>query len=297
MTFSRTSPLPSPHLDKRFFDSSLIEMKSQASSTSTLDYDSTEEVWIRRVDFVQERKRRELGSQPLPTIVTEDADNSGHASQGHRPRADTWGSHSKTIRKSSYGSAPSSGKSTPLPQPTEASSSSSSGKGGRKTSGTRSGSTSRSNSRSNSTERRRSSGTTDDTASPTRKPALFDAFRPRSKSDASKRKPSIIANMKSAVQHSLHRGSHGSSSVDVHTEKEYNRDSQREQKENKEQGSGRPRAGSESSRNPVSKVMDLIRHRSHSALSAEDKRKAITANICAINCIYVNILCILFIDK
>ncbi|KAL6430654.1 hypothetical protein ACFW04_006916 [Cataglyphis niger] len=126
MTFSRTSPLPSPHLDKRFFDSSLIEMKSQASSTSTLDYDSTEEVWIRRVDFVQERKRR----------------------------------------------------------------------------------------------------------------------------------------------------SHGSSSVDVHTEKEYNRDNQKELKENKEQGSGRPRAGSESSRNPVSKVMDLIRHRSHSALSAEDKRKA-----------------------
>lgn len=114
--------------------------------------------------------------------------------------ADTWGSHSKTIRKSSYGSAPSSGKSTPLPQPAEPSSSSSSGKGGRKASGTRSGSTSRSNSRSNSAERRRSGGGADDTASPTRKPALFDAFRPRSKSDAGKRKPSIIANMKSAVQ-------------------------------------------------------------------------------------------------
>jgi len=77
------------------------------------------------------------------------------------------------------------------------------------------------------------------------------------------------------VQHSLHRGSHGSSSVDVHTEKEHHKESQKEQKENKEQGSGRPRAGSESSRNPVSKVMDLIRHRSHSALSAEDKRKAV----------------------
>lgn len=58
MIFSRTSPLPSPHLDKRYFDSSLIEMKSQASSSSTLDYDSTEEIWVRRVDFVQERKRR-----------------------------------------------------------------------------------------------------------------------------------------------------------------------------------------------------------------------------------------------
>lgn len=76
------------------------------------------------------------------------------------------------------------------------------------------------------------------------------------------------------VQHSLHRGSHGSSSVDVHTEKEH-KESQKEQKENKEPGGGRPRAGSES-RNPVSKVMDLIRHRSHSALSAEDKRKAVS---------------------
>lgn len=115
---------------------------------------------------------------------------------------DTWGSHSKTVRKQTSGSAPSSGKSTPLPQPTtEPSSSSSSGKGGRKPSGTRSGSTSRSNSRSNSAERRRSGGAIpDETASPMRKSALLDAFRPRSKSDASKRKPSIIANMKSAVQ-------------------------------------------------------------------------------------------------
>lgn len=32
---------------------------------------------------------QELGSQPLPTIVTEDADTSGQSShdQGHRPRA------------------------------------------------------------------------------------------------------------------------------------------------------------------------------------------------------------------
>lgn len=109
----------------------------------------------------------------------------------------TWGSHSRTIRKPTSGSAPGSGKSTPLPQQVEPSSSSSKGK---KVSGTRSGSTSRSNSRSNSAERRRSGGTVDDTASPTKKPALFDAFRPRSKSDASKRKPSIIANMKSAMQ-------------------------------------------------------------------------------------------------
>ena len=110
----------------------------------------------------------------------------------------TWGSHSRSIRKPTTGSAPGSGKSTPLPQQLEPASSSSSSSKGRKASGTRSGSNSRSNSRSNSAERRRSG---DDTASPTRKTALFDAFRPRSKSDASKaRKPSIIANMKNAVQ-------------------------------------------------------------------------------------------------
>ena len=58
MTFSKISPLPSPHLDKRFFDSSLIEMKSQASSSSTLDYDSTEEIWVRRLDLVHDKKRK-----------------------------------------------------------------------------------------------------------------------------------------------------------------------------------------------------------------------------------------------
>ncbi|XP_033211898.1 uncharacterized protein LOC117169575 [Belonocnema kinseyi] len=267
MTFSKISPLPSPHLDKRFFDSSLIEMKSQASSSSTLDYDSTEEIWVRRLDLVHDRKRKELGSQPLPTIVTEDVDNhSSHSlqEQGHRPRAGTWGSHSRNIKKASSGSAPGSGKSTPVPQHMESTSSSwSSSKGGKKISGTRSGSTSR----SNSAERRRSGG--DETASPTRKSALFDAFRPRSKSDASKtRKPSIIANMKNAVQHSLYRSTHGSSSTDVNTEKDH-----KDHRDSKDQ-STRSRTGSESSRNPVSKVIDLIRHRSHSAISAEDKRKA-----------------------
>lgn len=72
----------------------------------------------------------------------------------------------------------------------------------------------------------------------------------------------------------MHRGSHGSSSTDVRTDKDHHKDS-KDQREGKE-SMGRPRAGSESSRNPVSKVMDLIRHRSHSALSSEDKRKAVS---------------------
>ncbi|KAK0086575.1 hypothetical protein PV325_002979 [Microctonus aethiopoides] len=222
-------------------------------------------------------KYRELGSQPLPTIVTEDADSSGHKTedQGGRPRAGTWGSHSKPIKKSTTGSAPNSGKSTPLSQQMDqagaaSSSSSNSMKTSKKVTGTRSNSNSRSNSRSNSVERRRS----DDTASPTRKNALFDAFRPRSKSDASKtRKPSIIANMKNAVQNSLHRGysSHASSSNDVNVEKESHKSS-KDHKESRDHG--RWRTSTEGSRNPVSKVMDLLRHRSANAISSEEKRRA-----------------------
>lgn len=38
-----------PHYDSRFFDSSLIEMKSQTSSTSTLDCNSSvEDIWVKR---------------------------------------------------------------------------------------------------------------------------------------------------------------------------------------------------------------------------------------------------------
>ncbi|KAK0167210.1 hypothetical protein PV327_004639 [Microctonus hyperodae] len=150
------------------------------------------------------------------------------------------------------------------------SSSSNSMKTSKKVTGTRSNSNSRSNSRSNSVERRRS----DDTASPTRKNALFDAFRPRSKSDASKtRKPSIIANMKNAVQNSLHRGysSHASSSNDVNVEKESHKSS-KDHKESRDHG--RWRTSTESSRNPVSKVIDLLRHRSANATSIEEKRRA-----------------------
>lgn len=48
----------SPHLDKRFFDSSMIEMKSQASSSSTIDNDSAEEIWVRRIDPDLSRRKR-----------------------------------------------------------------------------------------------------------------------------------------------------------------------------------------------------------------------------------------------
>lgn len=37
-----------PHYDSKFFDSSLIEMKSQTSSASTLEMGSNDDIWVRR---------------------------------------------------------------------------------------------------------------------------------------------------------------------------------------------------------------------------------------------------------
>lgn len=46
---NRASPLQSPHYDSRYFDSSLIAMKSQTSSSSTIDCGgSVEDVWVKR---------------------------------------------------------------------------------------------------------------------------------------------------------------------------------------------------------------------------------------------------------
>lgn len=77
-------------------------------------------------------------------------------------------------------------------------------------------------------------------------------------------------------QQSLHRGSHGSSSGDVRSDKEQQQ--QQQHHRDARDPSNRPRAGSES-RNPVSKVMNLIRHRSTSAIGSEEKRKAVSIYI------------------
>ncbi|KAL1116474.1 hypothetical protein AAG570_004947 [Ranatra chinensis] len=54
-------PGASPHYDRRFFDSSLVEMKSPAASTATLvDSDSSQDIWLPRAepDVTPTRKRR-----------------------------------------------------------------------------------------------------------------------------------------------------------------------------------------------------------------------------------------------
>lgn len=48
LTSPPRSRATSPRVDRYFFDSSLVEMKSQASSTSTIEYDSGEDIWVKR---------------------------------------------------------------------------------------------------------------------------------------------------------------------------------------------------------------------------------------------------------
>ncbi|XP_017777719.1 PREDICTED: 5'-AMP-activated protein kinase subunit gamma-2-like isoform X2 [Nicrophorus vespilloides] len=240
--FNKTSPLPSPHYDSRFFDSSLIEMKSQTSSASTLDFGSNEDVWVRRnaADI-----KRELGSQPLPTL-TDDVETLPLP----RPRSGTWGAKdSKKESKSKKDKSKDKDKSEAKERKRE------------KERASRSGSASR----SSSAERRKSG---EDIQSPKRG-GMLDAFRSRSHSDASKKKGSaLMATMKSAM---LHTGL-------MHARPKAPRD-----------GSAHPvRDGTHtqyyhtvtaasSSRNPMTKVMDIFRNRSHQSVPPEDRRKRATA--------------------
>ncbi|XP_022908430.1 uncharacterized protein [Onthophagus taurus] len=160
-----------PHYDSKFFDSSLIEMKSQTSSTSTLD--CNEDIWVRRLP----ENKKELGSQPLPTITSDDIEQTLP-----RPRSGTWGSKSDNKKsKDKKSDVKKDGKSDAK-------------KDKKKDKGSRSGSASR----SSSAERRKSG---DDIHSP-KKPGMLDALRGRSQSDASKKKGlALMATMRSAMVH------------------------------------------------------------------------------------------------
>ncbi|KAK4879544.1 hypothetical protein RN001_007690 [Aquatica leii] len=243
--FNRTSPLQSPHYDRRFFDSSLIEMKSQTSSTSTLDYGSNEDIWLPR----NSTDGNELGSQPLPIISSDDLESQSLT----RPRSGTWGSKSD----SKHGKDKESSKHKSKVD-TKADSKSQKDKKKDKQSASRSGSTSR----SNSAERRKS----DEIQSP-KKAGMLDAFRTRSHSDAAKKKSSMLmATMRNAM---LHTGlMHGRPKTPRDGSAHPVRD-----------GSSHTQyyhtvtAASSTNRSPMTKVMDIFRNRSHASVPQEDRRK------------------------
>ncbi|XP_068905121.1 5'-AMP-activated protein kinase subunit gamma-2 isoform X3 [Tenebrio molitor] len=203
-------------------------------------------------DFSLEESDSELGSQPLPTITSDDVDTQSIP----RPRSGTWGSKADSKQKSKDVAKPKAkeGKSK---QPKEAKTEGKKEKKRDKHSGSRSGSASR----SNSAERRKSG---DDVQSP-KKAGMLDAFRARSNSDASKKKGSaFMASMKSAM---------------LHTGLMHARKAPRD-------GSAHPvRDGSShtqyyhtvtaasSNKSPMTKVMDIFRNRSHASVPPEDRRK------------------------
>ncbi|XP_031632744.1 uncharacterized protein LOC116346695 isoform X2 [Contarinia nasturtii] len=161
------------------------------------------------------------------------------------------------------------------------------------------------NNRSNSLERRKSGdgdsiinqSTVHGIASPNRRPTIFDVFRPRSKSDA-KRKERELAKAQSADKDSSASGSstHSGSGI-MHSMKaamQHTIGTKSDSKTSKyRDGSAHPHGGSDAqyyhtvtavrrldhAKSPMTKMMDLFRHRSNSATSEADKRKAKAASM------------------
>lgn len=163
----------------------------------------------------------------------------------------------------------------------------------------------RKNNRSNSLERRKSGdgdliinqSTVHGTASPNRRPTIFDVFRPRSKSDAKRKAERELAKAQSTDKDSSASGSstHSGSGI-MHSMKaamQHTIGTKSDSKTSKyRDGSAHPHSthgGSDAqyyhtvtavrrldhAKSPMTKMMDLFRHRSNSAVSEADKRKAV----------------------
>lgn len=160
----------------------------------------------------------------------------------------------------------------------------------------------RKNSRSNSLERRKSGdgesiiiqSTVHGIASPNRRPTIFDVFRPRSKSDA-KRKERELAKAQladkdsSASGSSTHSGTGIMHSMKAAVQNTIGQKSSDSKSSKYRDGSAHPHGGSDAqyyhtvtavrrldhAKSPMTKMMDLFRHRSNSATSEADKRKAV----------------------
>lgn len=135
------------------------------------------------------------------------------------------------------------------------------------------------------------------TASPNRRPTIFDVFRPRSKSDA-KRKERELAKAQLADKDSSASGSstHSGSGI-MHSMKAAMQHTIGQKSSKSRDGSAHPHGGSDAqyyhtvtggdahyyalkrhdhAKSPMTKMMDLFRSRSNSATSDADKRKAVS---------------------
>ncbi|XP_076349385.1 5'-AMP-activated protein kinase subunit gamma-1-like isoform X2 [Tachypleus tridentatus] len=123
---------------------------------------------------------------------------------------------------------------------------------------------------------------------PARKAAIFESTRPRSKSDSKRQRPTIISTIKNSVQQTFSSSSSsstgGGSSTKSPTEttshlpSSYGPGSTGNQLDPFVQGDfRRPRSGSDSKGGPVSKVIEMFRHRSHS-ISVDITSKKFSSN-------------------
>ncbi|CAD7093212.1 unnamed protein product [Hermetia illucens] len=321
-----------PHLDKKFFDTSLVEIRATNDSTKSLDEGDTfirDEVWLPR----PKPKPKPPADESSLSSNEEDKDATTKAPGGPRPSSAPIEPNAKAAKKESKRLEKEAKRHEKELRRAEKETRKADRETARRLEReaaklekinrsnvekmTRS--TERVAPRSGSLERRRSGedspvlnqSTVHGFASPSHRPTLFDVFRPRAKAEAKQARREkdiqkssssdkdnsspassthsgsggIMQTMKSAIQHTGliggHRHHSGNSGGTTATPK-YNRD-----------GSAHPHTGSggsdaqyyhtvtagrrvDVSRSPMTKVMDLFRHRSNSAVSEADKRKAVS---------------------
>ncbi|XP_058449186.1 uncharacterized protein LOC131429156 [Malaya genurostris] len=347
--FTPESPFPNPHMDKRFFDTSLVEIRPLATSTtsvddagsSEIDVTSTgdmsvtgkpfhlDEVWVKRVD-VDPKKPSATGDPVTTSSKSATLPASLKAATPTKAKKDT--NHSDATDGGSQFQRPST-----APAATDSTRSSKRQKKCERDAKKQekeqkkieretarrlereaakleklnrkhesiSRSTERVSGRSGSLERRRSGeevpvlnqSTVHGIASPNRRPTIFDVFRTRKGSD-SKKKKDDSSKSGSDKDSSSGSGTIGGSGGIMHSMKaalhvggrhsHHTGTTAQPANAKVRDGSAHPHAGSDAQyyhtvtavrradagKSPMTKVMDLFRHRSNSAVSEADKRKA-----------------------
>ncbi|XP_055375253.1 uncharacterized protein MAL13P1.304 [Condylostylus longicornis] len=303
-----------PHLDKKFFDTSLVEIRPISDSTKSLDNcdsikkitDDLHNIWV---------PRPSNSVTPASSKTSVDDQDGNKSATPSRPSSAPAEPNAKAARKASKKMEKEARRQEKELRNKE--------KEARKrlereqakleklnrNSEKMARSTERLAPRSGSLERRRSGdespvlnqSTVHGIASPNRRPTIFDVFRPRTKSDTKRKEKDAALHSGSEKDNSStssnHSGSggimkamkHAVQNTVGHHRHHHNHQATSEKPSVKyRDGSAHPHPGSDAqyyhtvtavrradvSRSPMTKVMDLFRYRSNSAVNEADKRKA-----------------------
>ncbi|XP_037036685.1 uncharacterized protein LOC119074565 isoform X2 [Bradysia coprophila] len=287
-----------PHLDKRFFDTSLVEIRSSVNgSTKSLDKSKNavdDTVWVPRPDAPGESTTDGVPRsrpQSSPIDASSKLRKSKRGDKEAKKQEKEQRKNEKEARKVEEKLAKQKEKEAARLE--------------KQYRHTISRSSERVTNRSGSLERRKSGdgemivlnqSTVHGIASPNRRPTIFDVFRPRTKSDAKKKEKDPLKLFGSDKDNISAGSAHGGSGGIMHTVKAAVQNTMGHHKHpagtsgtsKYRDGSAHPHAGSDAQyyhtvtavrrtdafKSPMTKVMDLFRHRSNSAVSEADKRKA-----------------------